>query len=91
MQSASDATRPAGWNEVRGALQRGFRFNDFREAMAFANRVAQAAEDANHHPELLISWNTVTVRWWTHVKHAITERDVEMAERTTQLANVKPR
>ena len=33
-----------GWNEVRGALQRGFRFEDFAEAMVFVNRLAEAAE-----------------------------------------------
>ena len=79
-------TYPEGWNEVRGALQRGFRFKDFREAMAFVNRLADAAEEANHHPDIAISWNAVTVRWSTHTKHAITERDVEMARRTDELA-----
>jgi 4a-hydroxytetrahydrobiopterin dehydratase len=77
---------PEGWNEVRGALQRGYRFKDFREAMAFANRLADAAEAANHHPDITISWNTVTVRWWTHVKRAITQKDVDMARRTDALA-----
>jgi 4a-hydroxytetrahydrobiopterin dehydratase len=79
-------TYPEGWNEVRGALQRGFRFKDFREAMDFVNRLADAAEEANHHPDIAISWNAVTVRWSTHTKRAITERDVEMARRTDELA-----
>ena len=77
---------PEGWNDVRGALQRGFRFTDFREAIAFVNRLAEAAEEANHHPDITISWNAVTVRWWTHTKRAITDRDVEMAKRTSELA-----
>jgi 4a-hydroxytetrahydrobiopterin dehydratase len=77
---------PEGWNEVRGALQRGYRFKDFREAMAFADRLAEAAEEADHHPEITINWNTVTVRWWTHVKRAITQKDVEMARKTDELA-----
>lgn len=79
-------TYPEGWNEVRGALQRGFRFKDFREAMEFVNRLADAAEEANHHPDIAVSWNAVTVRWSTHTKRAITERDVEMARRTDGLA-----
>ena len=78
---------PEGWNEVRGALQRGYRFKDFEEAIAFVNRLAVAAETANHHPDIAISWNAVTVRWWTHVKRAITETDVEMARRTDELAS----
>ncbi len=82
----ADPSYPEGWNEVRGALQRGFRFKDFAQAMAFVNRLADAAEEANHHPDIAISWNAVTVRWWTHTKRAITERDVELARRTDELA-----
>ena len=78
---------PEGWNEVRGALQRGYRFKDFAEAIAFVNRLAGAAEAANHHPDIAISWNAVTVRWWTHVKRAITDTDVDMARRTDELAS----
>jgi len=77
---------PDGWNEVRGALQRGHRFKDFAEAVAFVNRLAEASEEANHHPDIAVSWNTVTVRWWTHAKRAITDRDVAMARRTDELA-----
>ena len=77
---------PEGWNEVRGALQRGYRFRDFGEAIAFVNRLADAAEQADHHPDISISWNVVTVRWWTHTKHAITDRDLEMARATDGLA-----
>jgi 4a-hydroxytetrahydrobiopterin dehydratase len=78
---------PDGWSEVSGALQRGYRFADFAEAMAFVNRLAEAAEEANHHPDLAISWNAVTVRWWTHSAQAITERDAELARRTDELAS----
>ena len=77
---------PDGWTEVDGALERTFRFRDFTEALAFVNRVGVAAEEANHHPDISIHWNTVTLRWWTHVEDAITERDVELARRTNELA-----
>jgi 4a-hydroxytetrahydrobiopterin dehydratase len=79
-------TRPAGWSEVDGALEREFRFADFAAAIEFVNRVAEAAEEANHHPDLAIHWNRVTVRWWTHTAGGITERDVELATRTDALA-----
>jgi 4a-hydroxytetrahydrobiopterin dehydratase len=78
---------PEGWNEVRGALQRGYRFKDFAEGVAFVSRLAALAEEAGHHPDIAISWNAVTVRWWTHTKRAITERDIEMARRTDALAD----
>lgn len=77
---------PEGWVEVDGALEREFAFRDFAEALAFVNRVGAAAEEADHHPDVFIHWNTVRLRWWTHAKDAITERDVELARRTNELA-----
>ncbi len=76
---------PEGWAEVDGALEREFRFKDFREALDFVNRVGDAAEAADHHPDVAIHWNRVTLRWWTHVKDAITERDHELARLTNTL------
>lgn len=83
----ADSDYPEGWNEVRGALERGFRFADFRAAIVFVNRLAEASEEAGHHPDIQVSWNAVTVRWWTHTKRAITERDVELALKTNELAS----
>jgi 4a-hydroxytetrahydrobiopterin dehydratase len=77
---------PEGWKEVEGALQREFRFHDFAEALAFVNRVGELAEREGHHPDIEIHWNQVKLRWWTHVKDAITERDYELAARSNELA-----
>jgi 4a-hydroxytetrahydrobiopterin dehydratase len=76
---------PAGWAEVDGAIEREFEFADFADALAFVNRVAAAAEEANHHPDIQIHWNRVRLRWWTHVSASITERDHELAARTNEL------
>ena len=76
---------PDGWAEIDGALQREFRFRDFGEALGFVNRVGAVAEEADHHPDVDIRWNRVTLRWWTHTRDAITERDARMAERTNEL------
>jgi 4a-hydroxytetrahydrobiopterin dehydratase len=73
------------WQEVDGALEREFRFGNFAEALAFVNRVGEAAEAANHHPDIEIHWNRVKLRWWTHVANAITERDHVMARKTDEL------
>jgi 4a-hydroxytetrahydrobiopterin dehydratase len=78
-------TPPTGWDEVEGALEREFRFADFAEALAFVNHVGEAAEDANHHPDIEIHWNRVKLRWWTHTAGGITDRDRAMAERTNEL------
>jgi 4a-hydroxytetrahydrobiopterin dehydratase len=74
-----------GWEEVEGALQREFRFNDFAHAIDFVNRVAEIAEEANHHPDIAVHWNRVTLRWSTHTAGAITDRDIELAGRTNDL------
>ena len=78
---------PRGWAEVDGALEREFRFADFAAAIAFVNRVAALAEAEDHHPDIAVHWNRVTLRWWTHVENAITERDGELARRTDELAS----
>jgi 4a-hydroxytetrahydrobiopterin dehydratase len=76
---------PEGWNEVEGALEREFGFPDFRSAMAFVNRVAELAEAENHHPDIAIHYNRVTLRWWTHTAGDITERDRQLAAKTDAL------
>ena len=75
-----------GWQEVDGALEREFHFADFAEALAFVNRVGEAAEAANHHPDVEIHWNRVKLRWWTHAANAITARDHELAQQSDRLA-----
>jgi 4a-hydroxytetrahydrobiopterin dehydratase len=76
---------PSGWVEVDDALERDFEFSDFAEALAFVNRVGEAAEEADHHPDIEIHWNRVKLRWWTHVTGSITDRDRRMAARTNEL------
>ena len=79
-------TEPDAWNEVDGALERTFTFAGFREALDFVNRVAALAETENHHPGIAIDYKTVTLRWWTHTAGGITDRDRELAEKTSALA-----
>jgi 4a-hydroxytetrahydrobiopterin dehydratase len=76
---------PDGWAEIDGALEREFRFASFAEALAFVNRVGELAEAEDHHPDVAIHWNRVRLRWWTHVKGAITARDHELARLTNGL------
>ena len=49
----------SGWSEQAGALHKRYAFDDFARAMAFANRVADAAEAADHHPDMLVGWGRV--------------------------------
>jgi 4a-hydroxytetrahydrobiopterin dehydratase len=75
------------WNEQDNALVREFEFESFPKAIAFVDRLAEAAESENHHPDIDIRYRKVTVRWTTHSEGGITERDRTMAERTTALAS----
>jgi 4a-hydroxytetrahydrobiopterin dehydratase len=81
-----ELNHPDGWGVVDGALERRFEHASFPQAIAFVNRVADLAELENHHPDIAISYRTVTLRWWTHSAQGITARDVELAGRTNELA-----
>ena len=74
------------WREQDNALVREFEFASFPAAIEFVDRVAEAAESANHHPDIDIRYRKVTVRWTTHSEGGLTERDRVMAERTSALA-----
>ena len=75
-----------GWEVRDGALQKAYSRGDFDGSMAFVNRVAQAAAEADHQPDIAISWDTVTLRWVSHSAGGITERDVAMAAKSDSLA-----
>jgi len=75
---------PSGWNDSQGALERTFELPSFLEAIAFVGRVAELAEEANHHPDITISYRKVTLRWTTHSAGGITEKDYELARRSDE-------
>jgi 4a-hydroxytetrahydrobiopterin dehydratase len=67
------------WSLHDGKLVRGFVFDDFKASMVFVNRVAELAEEANHHPDIDIRYNTVELALVSHDAGGITARDVRMA------------
>jgi len=74
------------WIQEGNEIVREWQFKDFAEAMAFVNRVAAAAEEANHHPDILVhGWNKVRLSLTNHSAGGLTEPDFEMAERIDQL------
>ncbi len=79
----------SGWEivEIDGIrrLTRTFLFNNFKQALAFTNRVAEIAEIEQHHPALLTEWGKVTVSWWTHKIGGLHRNDFIMAAKTGQL------
>lgn len=66
-------------------LQRIFKFKDFREALAFSNKVGAIAEEAGHHPAILTEWGKVTVSWWTHKIRGLHVNDFVMAAKTDSI------
>ena len=74
------------WRRDGNEIVRELRFDDFAAAMAFVNRVAEAAEEANHHPDILVhGWNKVKLSLTNHSAGGLTEADFEMARRIDQL------
>jgi 4a-hydroxytetrahydrobiopterin dehydratase len=70
------------WEHEGGAIHRDWTFADFREAMAFVNRVAERAEEVNHHPDILVhGWNKVRLTLVTHSAGGVTQNDLEMARK----------
>lgn len=66
-------------------LEKAFQFKDFTQAVAFTNRVAQIANEEDHHPAILTEWGKVTVTWWTHKIRGLHQNDFIMAAKTDQL------
>jgi 4a-hydroxytetrahydrobiopterin dehydratase len=66
-------------------LEKMFKFKDFSQAIEFTDRVAQAANEEDHHPAILTEWGKVTVTWWTHRIKGLHKNDFIMAAKTDQL------
>ncbi len=76
----------AGWNQDGEALVRDFELKDFAAAIAFVNSVAELAEEANHHPDILVhGWNKVRLTLSTHSEGKVTDKDHALAERIDAL------
>jgi len=83
------ATRLEGsaWRREGLAIERDLTFPDFGVAIAFVDRVAEVAEAANHHPDILVhGWNKVRLTLSTHSEGGLTEADFALARRLDELA-----
>lgn len=67
------------WSEVSDSIQRTYQFEDFLAAMRFVNAVAEHAERVQHHPDILVRWNKVTLTLSTHDAGGITSKDFQSA------------
>ncbi len=76
-----------GWRIQAGKLYREFRFRNFAEAFAFMTQSALIAESMNHHPEWFNVWNRVVVELVTHDADGITELDLRLAARMSEIVD----
>ena len=67
------------WARSGDELQRTFACGDFLKAMAFVNAVAEAAETACHHPDILVRYSKVTLSLSTHDAGGLTDKDFDLA------------
>jgi 4a-hydroxytetrahydrobiopterin dehydratase len=75
-----------GWSVEEGHhLTKNFKFPDFRQALAFVNRVGELAEEQGHHPDLFLAWGKVGVKIWTHAINGLTESDFILAAKIDRL------
>jgi len=70
----------AGWKRKSNTLVKEFKFSSFRDSVVFVNRVATLADSANHHPDIDVRYDRVTLALSTHSAGGITEKDLKLAE-----------
>jgi 4a-hydroxytetrahydrobiopterin dehydratase len=66
-------------------LSKTYKLVDYRQALAFVNRIAAMAEEQNHHPDLYLAWGRVRVDVWTHKVEGLTESDFIFAAKCDAL------
>ncbi len=74
-----------GWERAGSSISAVVTRRDFREAMLFTGAVAYLSEQANHHPDILIQWNTVTLTLSTHSAGGLTAADFDLAGKISAL------
>ena len=81
----------ADWRVVtEHHLEKEYTFKNFREALAFTNRVGELAESQNHHPDIYLAWGKVRITIWTHKIDGLTESDFVMAAKIEELPRSAP-
>lgn len=81
-----------GWNIefCNGLIKlvKHYKFDNFANALLFANHVGNAAELESHHPSIHIEWGGATIRWWSHSSQGLGSMDFVMAARCDELSEI---
>ena len=74
------------WNVIsEHHLEKEFKFKNFRDALAFANRVGELAENQKHHPDICLGWGRAQIKIWTHKINGLTESDFILAAKVDEV------
>jgi 4a-hydroxytetrahydrobiopterin dehydratase len=74
------------WSVINGHhITRAFKFPDFKQALAFVNKVGELAEQQGHHPDIFLAWGKAEVTTWTHAINGLTESDFILAAKIDKL------
>lgn len=82
---ASQLAALPGWSREGDSIRCASKRGSFAAAMLYASAVAYLAEAANHHPDILIQWDTVTLTLSTHSAGGLTAKDLALATQISQL------
>lgn len=88
-RSVIEASVSATWQIEGDAIVKVVKCADFAAALAYINSVGEVAEELNHHPDIDLRYDTVTLRSSTHYLGGITENDFQLAGRIDQLDDVE--
>lgn len=66
-------------------LMKEFKFKNFKEALAFTNKVGEIAEEAKHHPDIQLSYGKVVIQQETHEGDGLTDKDFKLAQKIDQI------
>ena len=82
--------RMPGWSIVDGWLTRLYKTDGWPTTLMLVNAIGFAAEAADHHPDLVVAWPSVTVRLRTHSANGLTVKDLELADKIEEVALWRP-
>lgn len=74
------------WSHQGKSIHKRYTFKSFMPGIGFVNKIAEAAEKANHHPDITINYNTVSIALSTHSEGGVTEKDFDLAKQIDQIA-----
>jgi 4a-hydroxytetrahydrobiopterin dehydratase len=77
-----------GWvliDEPINKIQKIFSFKSYKDSVNFSNKVANLADDEDHHPQIVLEWGKVTVIWWSHKIEGLHKNDFICAAKTDKL------